>query len=129
MIENVLRPRIEKKNNTPPPVTNACKKMGDLHRITPVNYYEETHATQITPTTTKVKKLFFIPNQKDSLFWCFYYIKYNILPTTINALTAISELDIAPELIVWNGFEIDHRKNRSALTSLPNIFKSFKKIK
>lgn len=48
-----------------------------------------------------------------------------VLPTTINALTAISELDIAPELIVWNGFEIDHRKNRSALTSLPNIFKSF----
>lgn len=97
MIENVLRPRIEKKNNTPPPVTNACKKMGDLHRITPVNYYEETHATQITPTTTKVKKLFFIPNQKDSLFWCFYYIKYNILPTTINVVV---EKNIKIEYVV-----------------------------
>jgi hypothetical protein len=48
-----------------------------------------------------------------------------VLPTTSNALNTITELDIVPELIVWNGFEIDHRNNRSALTSLPINLKSF----
>jgi hypothetical protein len=98
IIENVLRPSIEKKRYTPPPpINNTCKKTIVSPYKTPVNYYEETHHTHITNTSTKGKKLFFIPNQKDSLFWCFYYIKYNILPTTINVVV---EKNIKIEYVV-----------------------------
>jgi hypothetical protein len=99
IIENVLRPCIEKKRYTPlpPPINNTCKKMVVSHYKTPVNYYEETHHTHITNTSTNVKKLFFLPNQKDSLFWCFYYMKYNILPTTINVVV---EKNIKIEYVV-----------------------------
>lgn len=101
IIENVLRPSIEKKRCTPSPQSTinntCCKKMVVSHYKTPVNYYEETHHTHITNTSTNVKKLFFIPNQKDSLFWCFYYIKYNMIPNTINVVV---EKNIKIEYVV-----------------------------
>ena len=99
MIENVLHRSIENNIDTPPPpppINNTCKKKWvDLPNKTPVNYYEETHNTNIIPSN--VKKLFFIPTQKDSLFWCFYYIKYNILPNTINLVV---EKNIKIEYVV-----------------------------
>jgi hypothetical protein len=104
MIENVLLPCIEKKIYTqpsppPPPTNNTCtckKRVDSSHRKTPANYYEETHVT-LTPTTPSVKKLFFIPNQKDTLFWCFYYMKYNTVPNTINVVV---EKNIKIEYVV-----------------------------
>ena len=103
MTTHVLHPCIEKKIYTPPPppppqIKNTCKKWVDLHHKTPVNYYEETHTTILpTTTTSTVKKISFFPTQKDSLFWCFYYIKYNILPTTINVVV---EKNIKIEYVV-----------------------------
>lgn len=99
MIEHVLHDCIEKKIYTLPQQVNNTtpKKWVDPHHKTPVNYYEETHHTNITTPISDVKKLFFIPTQKDTLFWCFYYIKHNILPTTINVVV---EKNIKIEYVV-----------------------------
>lgn len=101
MIEHVLLPSIKKNIYTPPPqpppTNNICKKkVESSHRNLPANYYEETHVT-LTPTQSTVKKHFFIPNQKDSLFWCFYYMKYNTVPNTINVVV---EKNIKIEYVV-----------------------------
>lgn len=102
MTEHVLRqPSTEKMYTSPPPspskINNACKKTGGFHHKTPVNYYEQTHnTTTITRPSSNANKIF-IPTQKDSLFWCFYYIKYNILPPTINVVV---EKNIKIEYVV-----------------------------